>query len=252
VASVSALDGMSFGGAAGLYVVPTGRIGWEREADLGMDLGLSYDFINKNPIAKMGFSLFKWVEISGAFDLQNDRKDRGDNFDYLLGLKIQLPTQKTAIAIGGNYQLLHHSNSPRNQDDEVPLTMAGQVYVAATYPGQVFSMPAETTVALGYTFVDPLNSNVDYGMGFDLTLLPDIFQKYLHWMIDFSNFSYSVDPVGINAAHRGSLNTGFRIDIGAAPALNRFKFMVDFIATDILDDGSRSFVAGLTLGGIIK
>ncbi|MDR1352647.1 MAG: hypothetical protein LBK05_05115 [Treponema sp.] len=254
---VSAQEGMSFNGAAGLYTVPTGMIGWQREADLGIDLGVTYNFVKKNPIAKIGVSLFKWVEITGAFDFQPDTRyyryeeKKGNNFDYILGLKLQLPTKKTAFALGGNLQLIHPSYGPWDIEGKTTLTTAGQIYASATYSGSLFGMPTATTVALGYTFMENQNSNVDFGMGFDMIVLPDVFQRYVHWLVDFSNFSYSIDPLGIDTYYRGSLNTGLRIDIGAAPALKKIKLMVDIIATDILDEGNRSFVLGLVFGGIV-
>jgi hypothetical protein len=253
---VSALEGMSFNGAAGLYTVPTGAIGWERETNLGIDMGVSYNFIKKNPIAKVGFSLFKWVEVTGAFDFQPStsylgREEMGNNFDYVIGAKIQLPTKKTALAVGGNLQIIRPSYGPWNNEGNPALTSAGQVYAALTYSGNLLGMPTGTTVALGYTFREHLNSNIDFGMGFDMVLFPDVLKNYIHWLIDFSNYSYSIDPLGIDTYYRGSLNTGLRIDIGAAPALKKFKLMVDVMVTDLLDEGDRSFVLGLVFGGAV-
>jgi hypothetical protein len=254
---VSAQEGMTFNGAAGLYSVPTGLIGWERETNLGIDMGLAYNVNKKNPMTKIGVSIFKWVEITGAVDFQPDtsffgKEKKGNNFDYIMGLKLQLPITKTAIALGGNLQFLHPVYGPWDSGGDVELRHAGQIYASATYSGSFLGMPTDTTAALGYTFLEGhSHSNIDFGMGFDMALFPNVFQQYLHWLIDFSNFSYSSDPLGIDTAYRGSLNTGLRIDIGAAPALKKIKFMVDVIATDILDDGNRSFVVGLVFGGAI-
>jgi hypothetical protein len=244
------LDGMTMNGATGLYTVPTGRIGWGQRTDLGIDGGVTYDFFNKNPIARAAFSLFKWVELTTAFDFQGQRKDPGDNFDYLIGMKLQFPTTTTALALGGNLQLIHDAAHP-DQNDKIPLSPAGQVYLAFSFPSQFFGMTAETSLALGYTFREHMTSNIDYGMGFDLSLFPDLFQNCIHWITDFSNFSYSIDPLGVRADYRGSLNTGIRIDIGAIPLLNRFKIMMDITATDILDEGNRSFLIGAVFGAAI-
>jgi hypothetical protein len=248
--SAQSLNGMTFNGAAGLYTVPSGTIGWEWATDLGIDLGLSYDFINKNPILKAGFSLFKVVEITVAEDFQPETLWVGDsrgynNFDTIIGIKLQLPTTKTAIALGGNLQMLNHG---QKSNSELNSWMAGQIYLAATYTAELFGMPAAATLALGYTFYENSGSNIDYGMGFDLILLPSIFQRYVHWIIDFSNFSYSMDPLGISAYHRGSLNTGLRLDLAAIPLLNKFKFTIDVIGVDIFDSADRSFVAGVVFG----
>ncbi|MDR1949678.1 MAG: hypothetical protein LBQ38_09815, partial [Spirochaetaceae bacterium] len=48
--------GMSLNGATGLYSIPSGYAGWD-QTDLGLDLGVTYNFINKDPIAKVGFGL---------------------------------------------------------------------------------------------------------------------------------------------------------------------------------------------------
>jgi hypothetical protein len=238
--SLYSLDGMTLNGATGLYTIPTARIAWDQQADLGVDLGTTFDFHNKNPIAKIGFSLFKWVELTTAFDIQQDPKN---NFDTIIGLKVRIPTP-LALAFGGNVQLI---NQERFGEDPL-FYPAGQLYAAATYDGQIFSMPSETTIAFGYTFQKDLNSNIDYGMGFNITLFPDVLSGILHWLVDFSNFSYSVDPRGVDAAYRGALNTGVRVDVGSVTGLSQLKLMVDIIASDIFDGGNRSFLLGIAAG----
>jgi hypothetical protein len=72
-AQTSSLKGMSLNGATGLYSIPSGRIGWERTSDLGLDLGYHAIIDNKaTHIPKVALSLFKWVELSAAFDIQPD------------------------------------------------------------------------------------------------------------------------------------------------------------------------------------
>jgi hypothetical protein len=243
-AQTSSLKGMSLNGSTGLYSIPTGRIGWERSSNLGLDVGY-HTIIDKKAthIPKMSLSLFKWVEFSGAFDFQPNGSYSSDKgTDFIGGLKIQFPITKTAIALGGNVQALNLGN------DKFSRYNAGQIYVAVTYAGDFFNMPAETTVVLGKTFVENnSNSDIDFGMGFDLILLPKIFQNYIHWIADFANFSYSVEPIGANAGVRGVFNTGFRIDLSSIPALNKFKFVVDVTLTDALDKG-RSFALGAVFG----
>jgi hypothetical protein len=242
----SSLKGMTLNGSTGLYTVPSGRIGWERSADAGLDFGTSYNFFSENPMVKAGVSLFKWVEITGAVDLQ-PKEDGKNNTDGIMGAKLQFPTAKTAIALGGNIQFLNYRGDYRT---------AGQIYAAVTYGGEFFTWPAETTLALGYTFREDDNGimdkdNIDFGMGIDLLLIPGVFGKFVHWIADFSNFSYSDQPLGENAWNRGCLNTGIRIDIAAVPALSKFKFTFDFIMLDILDT-DRSIAMGLTFGLPLK
>ncbi|MDR0601077.1 MAG: hypothetical protein LBG42_01720 [Treponema sp.] len=257
---ISTLRGMSLNGAAGLYAIPTARIGWEKDADVGIDIGSSYNFVSRNPMIKMGISLFHWVEITGAADLQPKTAGRS-NIDGILGAKLQFPTTKTALAIGGNVQFLRKAGGyfraayvngwPSPEYVSGGYSTAGQIYGAATYGGEFFSWPAETTFVLGYTFVKGNGGNIDYGMGFDLMLLPDIFQRFVHWIVDFSNFSYSAQALGTDPSFRGSLNTGIRVDLAAIPALARFKFNIDITLLDILDE-DRSVVIGLVFGLPLK
>jgi hypothetical protein len=239
--SGASLNGMSLNGAAGLYTVPSGRIGWHNRTDIGIDLGASYNFFKENPIAKAGVSLFNWVEITGAVDFQPKTLDK-TNTDGIMGIKVQLPTKKTAVALGGNVQFLTQFGEH---------TTAGQIYTAVTYGGEFFTWPAETSLALGYTFREGDNDNIDFGMGFDLLLIPEVFGRFVHWIVDFSNFSYSDQPLGADAWYRGNLNMGFRIDISAIPALNKIKFVFDFTLLDILDS-DRTIGMGLSFGLPVK
>ncbi|MDR2900476.1 MAG: hypothetical protein LBV20_03005 [Treponema sp.] len=238
--TAQSLKGMGFNGATGLYNVPTGRIGWEKSANLGMDLG--YDGIIHSGMAnipKFNLSIIKLFEISAALDIQSPDYSNDSWMDGLLGMKFQLPIETTAIAIGGNLQFF---------DPGKNRSIAGQIYASITYPGTFFSMPAETTMMIGTTFRDGVNNtSVDFGMGFDLILLPTVFQNFIHWVTDFSNFSYSDSPWGVDAAQRGSLNTGLRIDLSMIQGLGNFKFVVDIIAADILDS-DRSFAFGAVFG----
>jgi hypothetical protein len=92
------------------------------------------------------------------------------------------------------------------------------------------------------------NTDIDFGMGFDLSLFPDVFGEALRWIIDFANFSYSDNPWGGNAQYRGILNTGFRIDLSVLRPFTNNKFLVDFIFKDLFDDGQRSFSVGTVFG----
>lgn len=229
------LKGMSLNGATGLISIPSGRVGWERSANFGLDLGYHAIVDNETAhIPKISMSFFKWLEASFAYDTQYG----DDNEDIIIGGKIQLPTSGTSVAIGGNVQLLQHYGNEENIQ---------QIYLAASYPGSFFKTSSETTVVVGKTFTDNNDSSIDFGMGFDLILLPQIFERYVHWVTDFANFSYSVDAVGANAWNRGTLNTGIRIDIAANPKMARYKFVLDAIMTDALDE-NRAFALGLSAG----
>ncbi|MGC9313166.1 MAG: hypothetical protein ACP5IA_10780 [Sediminispirochaetaceae bacterium] len=240
--SAQTLKGMSLNGATGLISIPSGRIGWEHSADFGFDLGYHaiIDDDQTAHIPKVSGSLFKTLELGFAYDSQAD----SDNADMLFSGKFQLPIEKaSAIAVGGNIQQLEQGGTSTN---------ITQIYLAATYPGDFFTMPAETTFVIGKSFGDnAVDENIDFGMGFDLMLLPDVFQGYVHWINDFANFSYSNQAIGAIAGSRGVFNTGMRIDLGSAEMFRGFKFVIDAILTDALD-ANRAFALGLTFGASLK
>ena len=234
------IRGMSFNGTTGLFTVPTGQIAWGQNTDVGLDLGY-HAIIHKGDATNLpaaNVSLFKLVEFSAAYDVQP--KDYSPGNDFIGGAKVQLPITKTNIAIGGNFQAL---NVGKTGDYS-----AGQLYVAVTYPGQFFSWPAETTMVVGKTFCKYAEDwDIDFGMGFDLVILPTYLNNFVHWVTDFSNFSYSWEAFGANATYRGDLNTGLRIDLAQIPALSKFKFQVDVLMTDAFDN-DRSFSVGAVFG----
>lgn len=240
--SAQTLKGMSLNGATGLISIPSGRIGWEHSADFGFDLGYHaiIDDDQTAHIPKVSVSLFRTLELGFAYDSQAD----SDNADMLFSGKFQLPIEKaSAIAVGGNIQQLEQGGTSTN---------ITQIYLAATYPGDFFTMPAETTFVIGKSFGDnAVDENIDFGMGFDLMLLPDVFQGYVHWINDFANFSYSNQAIGAIAGSRGVFNTGMRIDLGSAEMFRGFKFVIDAILTDALD-ANRAFALGLTFGAALK
>ena len=133
------LKGMSLNGSTGLVSIPTGRIGWERTADIGIDVGYHAIIDDETvSIPKVSLSLFQIVELGFAYDTQPDN----DNEDIIAHAKIQLPIKgASAVAVGANHQMLQTAG---NDDPSVT-----QIYLAATYPGDFFNMPAETTVVVG-------------------------------------------------------------------------------------------------------
>jgi hypothetical protein len=254
------LKGQSMNGSTGLYSIPSGRIGWERSADLGLDFGYHVVINNDHGIAHIptiAVSLFRWVELSAAVDFQPEIKIAGEkqkNDDLLFGIKVTLPTAindftNPAIALGCNMQFI-------NIDNDDFRYCAFQPYAAITYAGTFFNMDAEITVVFGktaYTAGPVNNTDIDFGMGFDLILFPDVFRKTVHWIVDFANFGYSDNSWPNNLQHgsgsawyRGIVNTGFRIDLSTLPGLDKLKFALDFVFNDLFDDGSRSF----TIGGV--
>jgi hypothetical protein len=277
-AQTPSVRGQSLNGSTGLFSIPSGRIGWDRSSDLGLDFSFhsiinTDDGIRTAYIPALTASLFKWVEVSLAYDIQPDidvlktsgKNKTGKNDDLLFGFKVQMPTniknpKNPAIALGTNIQFI---NCP-DDDNDTGLQYrynAYQPYLAATYAGTFFNMPAETTVVIGKTLYSggpANNSDIDFGMGFDLVLFPDVFENFVHWIIDFANFNYSDNawPNGLVHAsgsswYRGILNTGLRIDLGQLPALKKSKFVIDVIFNDLFDHENRSFTVGGTFGFLV-
>jgi hypothetical protein len=231
------LKAMTANGATGLFTLPSGRIGWEEAADIGLDAGLNYNFVDKNPIAQMGLSLFKWAELTVGADFQpyvhvprDNEAYRFNNTDTILGMKIHFPIKRNALALGGNAQFLLHDS----------FSAAGQIYIASTYQGSFFNWPIETSFALGYTFREDPDSNINFGIGFDVELFPDFLRRLVHWIVDYSNFSYSAQALEAGSFYRGDLSTGIRLDFSAIPLLDDFKVSLDIAAVDIMDKDNRS------------
>jgi len=253
----SSTNGQSMNGSTGLYSIPTGHVGWEKGGNFGLDLGYRAIINNGDSVTHLPavtVTLFKMLEFSTALDIQPDYyyyNGDNDNNDLLMGVKVKLPTGKsTAISIGTSVQFMNIGNEYLDYN-------AYQPYVAITYNGNFFSMNAETTVVFGKTFYSggpDNNTNIDFGMGFDLVLFPDVFKNVVHWLIDFANFNYSDNSwpndgyFHTSSVWRGILNTGFRIDLSAIPALSKFKFLIDVAFTDLFDDGARSFATGAVFG----
>jgi len=254
--------GQSMNGATGLFSIPSGRISWERPSNFALDFGYRA-IINSDlgvaHIPAVTMSLLGWVEISTAFDIQpslNYYRGKESNDDLLLGVKVRLPTANTAISLGCNFQFINIDSEHDHGYN------AYQPYIAITFPGSFFKVPAETTIVFGKTFYSNYpyhnNTNIDFGMGFDVILFPNGLNNLIHWIIDFSNFNYS-DNAWLNTGFyqttsvwRGILNTGFRIDLSSIPELSKFKLLIDIIFNDLFDEGSRSFTAGAVFGLSIK
>ncbi|MDR0586859.1 MAG: hypothetical protein LBG26_06435 [Treponema sp.] len=240
------LNTMSLNGVTGLYMVPTARLGWE-DADAGFNGGYHMNFVESEleDIFQANVSLFRWIEIAASYVGQPGV----DDDDLLFGVKIRLPITKTAVALGGNF---HYGDLGRSGGNH----FATQVYGVFTYGAEFFGMPADTTLAAGKTFWEgeSVDSSIDFGMGFDLIVLPQYLKNFVHWVVDFSNFGYNQGQgAGIRGAPnqaglRGAVNTGLRIDLGQIPALSKFNFVIDAYLTDAFDAETRYFGIGAMFG----
>ena len=224
------------GGATGMINTAAAKTGWE-DADLAIDVG--YHFIaddNFSHIPKISICFLKQAEVGFIYDAQDSKGD-----DFIFHVKWNFYNAgNAALAFGSNVQGIRFS---RNDSIE-PF---GQIYFAFTYLGEFFGMPIQTSIIFGKTLGKGYyNSDLDFSMGFDLDLFPDFLQHYLHWINDFANYSYSVDPNGSTHARRGSYSTGFRIAV--LKGEDQLKLNIDLLITDFFDEGDRSFAVGTTFG----
>jgi hypothetical protein len=261
---------MGLSGATGLYVLPTGRVSWY-DQNFGFNAGYHFtvfdgydpgydddDDLNIAHNTGINFGFLKWFETSLAFDFQPGywTRSSGDNHDLLIGAKVQLPFKNEsypAVALGGNFQFLNLGGEDKSAQNEYGST--SQIYAAVTYAATFFGSPVETTAVVGKTFVinttahrKKSKTDIDFGMGLDVIIFPKTLQNYVHWIAEYSNFSYSNDPLGADAEGRGVMNTGLRVDLSQIPALNKFNFTVDVMGTDLLDHRRRAFSLGAVFG----
>ena len=238
----------TIGGTTGLISTPTANVAWDGN-DFALDGGVHYlqNGDRESTIPKATICLFKRFEAGAAYDMQ--KPDSSKNNDLLLHGKFRFfpwdGAGKSSLAIGGNYQFLKYPVS----GDKSEKARCWQTYLAATYGGEFFSMPAETTLVFGKTWGDKdliKEKNVDFSMGFDLDLFPSLFKGYIHWINDYANYSYSMDTRDISDSnYRGCFNTGARIAV--LKTMNRFKLNIDILCLDVLDD-NRCFGAGVSAG----
>lgn len=242
----------SLGGATGLISTPTSHTGWEG-SKFGLDVSTHYlnnddaygsdeGYLIHKALFNLGISGTN-LELGLAYDDQPEWGTDDDTDDILLNAKWEFTE---GLAIGGNFQMIEINNDAVDTERN-----DFQFYFAATYPGNFFSMPAETTIVVGHTWWgeegrgnDYHNDNIDFSMGFDLDLAPSVFKNYVHWISDFANYSYSTEPGGAISSERGAFNTGLRF---ALLRDRKFKLNLDVIITDALDH-NRDWAIGGAFG----
>lgn len=241
ILSASPFKSPSLNGSTGLISTPTANTGWE-DSQFGVDVSARYleDDDDDTYVGAVTFQLFRKLELGAAYDMQDTRGD-----DTIINAKFNFyGSGSSALAVGGNYQMIEFFD----KDDSHGFY---QLYLAATYGGQFFGMPAETTIVFGKTFAreseykSRFKKAFDFSMGFDLDLLPSIFKGYVHFINDFANYSYSVDPIGPDAFERGCFNTGARICV--LKDSRKFKLNIDALLVDVLDR-NRTFSLGAAFG----
>jgi len=242
----SSVKGMNARGITGVVITPTARIGWEK-SDMGLDF--SYAMVRHHDadymahIPAVTLSLYKKAEIALAYDIENS----DDDINYaniMAGAKYQLYNEgSTTLAIGGNMESVTGDRYDDIPDDN---KNSADVYIVTTYGGDFFKMPAVTTMMFGWQALaaGDSTSNLNYSMGFEMGLFPDTFKNFVYWISDFSNYSYAIyqDKIGVS---RGIFNTGLRIDPVKS---SKYKFVINLIGTDLLDEGGRGLLLSTTFG----
>ena len=258
----------SVSGATGLITTPTANVGWQGKSTFGLDLGyhLLPDFNGWGNVFKGTVSILGRGEIGGACDVQRrDKPNRKNEQDAWVHGKFKILNDPCcSLAIGGNFQWIDINND--NTEGKV-----FQLYLAYTFTNSVFNMPVDTTFVIGKTMnVDKIKAgyrkrgnerqlylridnkddlysrrgDIDFSVGFDFDLFPQTFKHYVHWVTDFANYSYSVDPMGALPRYRACANTGLRI----VPIKNKnFKWNIDLLLTDFFDH-NREWAVGTTFG----
>jgi hypothetical protein len=230
----------TLGGATGLFTTPTARTGWEGH-QLGLDTGIAFtDIGDGSTIPKATLQLFDQWELGVSREIQGE----DDSDDLFLHTKFCFSPwtpklDNTAMAVGINYMDLEINNQGHT---------SYQLYLAATYKGDFFDTPAETTLVFGKTMGDDEladDDNWDFSMGFDMDFFRDALDGYVHWICEFSNYFYTADPYRNTTLTRGAFNTGFRI--AALKNHPRYKLNLDLIYLDLFD-ADREFGATVAFG----
>ena len=214
---------LTLNGASGIIIVPDAGVVWER-TNVGLYIGYGLVWSGHRrfdhlPRFALGFA--RRVEISGLLSIGDDIKNG------VIGAKVQIFREGgAALAFGGDFEISNAGIYSAN---------SSKIYLSLTYAGSFFKMPALTTAALGWQLLNSgvFSSQFVYGMGFSMSLFPDVLKGFVSWITDFSNFSYTVYAPKVSAAARGAFNTGLRIH---PIKKGRFKLVVDLVGTDLLDE----------------
>lgn len=185
-----------------------------------------------------GFAHIPFIQFGFATDFEVGLAvDIATKADLLLNAKWRfLEKENTSVAFGLVGQMIEVGSDT---------TFAAQTYFVSSFNSTFISWPSKTSIMVGYTFDDSLNSDIDFGMGFQAPLLQEFFKGKVDFLIDFGNSSYSIHPSGGNAAGRGMLNLGVRLL--PVEFMQSTFVAADIRLIDILDHSGRALSAGLSI-----
>ena len=222
----------TLGGVNGYIVIPSAQPVSSGE-NASVTTGYSAIFALPDGFAHIPFIQFGFggdFEVGLAVDIS-------DEADVLLNTKWRfVEKETTSVAFGIVGQALEVGDATK---------FAAQAYIASSFTSTFISWPSKTTILVGYTFDDTMNTDIDFGMGFQAPLLEKVFKGNVDFLIDFGNVSYSSNPSGGKAGDRGLLNLGARLlPVEFMPSTT---VAADLRLIDILDHSGRALSAGVSI-----
>lgn len=227
---ISDAGNATISGANGYIVIPSAETAWSGKRT-SITTGYS-GILNKSyahvPYFQMGFA--SNLELSLAADISEE-------VDLIFGGKWRFARgQNSSLSFGIVGQLLDATTSTN---------LAAQIYLASTFNSTFIEWPSKTTLMIGYTFENPMTSNIDFGVGYQTPFFPEALKNKIDFLIDFGNASYSASPSGGNAESRGMLNVGMRL---RPIQFMKFAYIsVDLRLMDIFDAQGRALSASVAI-----
>lgn len=221
----------TLGGSSGYIVVPSAEVA-PSKANSSVSTAYSATMTNNGVIhiPSILLSFSDSVETSFAVDIGND-------IDLLLNGKWRFAKRETTSFAAG---LLAQISGVSETN-----VFSAQLYVASTFESSIMDLPSKTTIRLGYTFKEPLNSNIDFALAFQTPFFPEVFKEKVDFLMDFGNVSYSATPSAGNAGDRGLINIALRLL--PIEFLNSTYFGLDIRALDLFDHKGRALSIGATI-----
>ncbi|MGE4453068.1 MAG: hypothetical protein AB7D92_00920 [Sphaerochaeta sp.] len=221
----------TLGGSTGYIVVPSAEVA---PSDFGSSVTTAYsatvtgEKVIHTPSLLLSFS--DCVETSFAVDIASDT-------DLLLnGMWRFLEKETTSFSIG----LLAQISGVSEAND-----FSSQLYIASTFDSSIMDLPSKTTVRLGYTFKQDMQSNIDFALGFQTPFFPKVCKEKVDFLLDFGNVSYSTTPSAGDAENRGMVNIALRLL--PLEFIQATYIGVDIRALDLFDHSGRALSIGANI-----
>ena len=219
-------------GTTGYIVVPSAQV-VDSSRNASVTTGYSAMFSSGN-----SFSHIPYFQLGFA-----------KNFEAALAVDI---SSQVNLLLQGKWQFVEKNTTSfafiingQGLDVGGTLTFAGQTGFAATFNSSLVDFPSKTTIYLGYTFDETINSDIDFAMAFETPLWKKAFKEKVNILLDFGNVSYSTKPSGGDATSRGLLNVGVRLL--PIEFITNTYVMADLRLLDLFDHAGRAINAGVSI-----